>query len=108
MSDEPQPNLLDVAANIDNADPWWRSRAEQAIEQMMREGVEFTSDDIEERFGIPHPTKGEANHVGSLIASYRVRGRIVEVGRRRSHRPSANGRKIAVWRATWAVDAEVA
>ena len=95
----PQGVRLDVAENVEQADAWWRSCAEEALDVLIASGAEFTSDDLELTFGIPHPEKGEANHVGSLIASYRARGRIVEVGRRRSTRPSANGRKIAVWQA---------
>lgn len=93
-------NLLDVAANLANADSWWRSRVQQAIAVLCRVGEPFTSDDVFEQFGIEQPeSRAEKNHVGSAIAHAAKAGRIAEVGRIKSSRPEANGRKITLWMA---------
>ena len=92
-----QPDLF-TAADNPNVDPWLSSRIRQAIAQLCREGQPFTSDEVFERFGIEQPeTRAEKNHVGSIIAHAARIGQIREVGRRRSTRAAANGRKVIVW-----------
>ena len=58
-------------------------------------GRTFTSDDVREVIA-----EKPANNAlyGVLFAKWRCAGKIEEVGRVRSKRPEANGRKISAWR----------
>lgn len=91
-------DLINVADLLDNADPWWRSGAQRALDVLISTGYPFTTDDLRDLGveDIDNPAEQRARW-GSLIASAKAAGRIVEVGRRPSRRPSANGRKVSVW-----------
>jgi hypothetical protein len=56
---------------------------------------DFTSDDLR---GVVTEQPEQPNLFGVLMAHLRCSGSIVEVGRQRSKRPEANGRKITSWR----------
>lgn len=92
-------NLLDVAANLANADTSWKRQAEEALRLAIESGNEFTTDELRD-LGAPDlevPREQQAVW-GSLIAAASRAKRIVELYRRPSDRPSANGRKVIVWR----------
>lgn len=55
----------------------------------------FTADDLHKY--LPQPEHN--GWWGCLVASLRCAGRIKEVGRVRSNRPEANGRKVTLWNA---------
>jgi hypothetical protein len=58
-------------------------------------GRTFTSDDLR---GVVTEQPEQPNLFGVLMAHLRCSGSIVEVGRQRSKRPEANGRKVSTWR----------
>lgn len=97
-----QPDLLSVAQmHEERADPWWRSGADRAVRHLAATGRDFTADDLRE-LGVTDLSnpREQAARWGSLLAAAKAEGLITEVGRRPSVRPSANGRKVAVWRGT--------
>ena len=94
-----EPDLLSVSETVyDRADEWWKRQAEEALRRAAESGVEFTTDELRD-LGAPDldNQREQAAYWGSLTARARREGRIREVGRRPSLRPSANGRKVIVW-----------
>lgn len=92
-------NLFDVAANYPNLDAYWRRQAEEALRVAIESGNEFTTDELRD-LGAPdlEVAKEQQAVWGSLVAAAKAQKRIERVGDRVSSRPSANGRRVAVWR----------
>ena len=90
-----QLELTDLRrAWIDEAAAWLSNRFDQL--------GNFTADDLHKILPAPAP---HPNWYGCLVAKLRCSGAIMEVGRRKSARIEANGRKIAVWAKTSRQDA---
>ena len=92
----------DRVAGVDPEDArkvQWQRRAAKAITWLSHRTDEFTSDDVREMFeteqwfGPHHP-----NAWGAALSAAAARGEIVRVGYRKSSRPAAHGRIVAVWR----------
>ena len=82
---QPELQLCDLKRN-------WISEAYSAIAPDAL--GEFTSDDLHRLLPVP----AQPNWMGALLAKLRCAGRFVEVGRRKSERPEANGRKVTIWK----------
>lgn len=82
------------------ADPaWsWRSDALDAIWELAASGRTFTADDVVAVVGLPDFGPNRNNAVGAVFSSAAKRGWIVSTGvYRKSRRPEAHARVIAVW-----------
>ena len=99
MTASAQPDLLSVSETVyERADEWWKRQAEEALRQAAESAVEFTTDELRD-LGAPdlENRREQSAYWGSLTARAQREGRIREVGRRPSLRPSANGRRVSVW-----------
>lgn len=74
--------------------PDWIELCHSAIALFMRDGHEFTIDDV---YALvpkpPHP-----NHYGAMMSALRKHGLIEETGYVVSKRVAANGRRVLKWR----------
>lgn len=80
----------------DNAGPWWRSTADQAIAAMAALGRPFTADDLVDHTGLPEAVSPRA--MGARFLTAARHGVIEPVGYTTSRRPSARMAVVRVWR----------
>lgn len=77
-----------------NADSWWRSCVDEAVEHLASQRAPFTSDDVRELVTL-EPRSPSA--WGAAIAAHVKAGRLQYLGHRRSTRPESRARAVAVW-----------
>lgn len=73
----------------------WCQREQKVVLDAMRGRVFFTSDDLR---AVVTVQPEQVNLFGVLMAKLRCSGVIEEVGRVRSKRREANGRKVSAWK----------
>lgn len=76
-------------------DPLFAAAARQVIERLAEEGHEFTSDEVHERMTV---TPTHPNSLGAAMHAAKAAGLIEQVGWRKSERPQARARVVAVYR----------
>lgn len=74
----------------------WKERAMQAVVDVARRGVEFTTDEVWAALGDEHPPESRA--MGPIMRNSARDGVIVKTDRvRETNRPEANCRPVAIW-----------
>lgn len=96
MRDARQQRDAGASLADDNAGPWWRSTADQAIAAMAAIGRPFTADDLVDSTGLPEAVSPRA--MGARFLTAARRGVIEPVGYTRSRRRSARCAAVRVWR----------
>lgn len=81
-----------------DAQPDWRTQADETIMQLARSGNAFTSEDVTARIGLPSVGTNKNNAVGAVIAVWARRGLIHDVGWTRTSNPQGHSRKLTIWR----------
>lgn len=78
-----------------NAAEQWKVVANEALDELIATGEEFTADDIAERVGVPedHP-----NAMGGLFSAASKQRRIQPVGMKKVTRPISHARRVLVWK----------
>ena len=84
-----------IAVANENADDWWKSTADQAIDHLASLGRPFSADDVR-ALGVPDPASPRA--WGGRFAAAAKQGRIQRIGYVQSQRPSVHAHPIALWR----------
>lgn len=79
----------------------WQARAWPAMRELAAEGVEFASDQLIERVGLPdpdHPHNSVNSAVGSMFRSASAQGLIRKTGGvRNSTQPHRHGGLVQLW-----------
>lgn len=95
LEDARQARDAGASDALNAAHGWVRVHLEEHLDELIRERVHFTAEDLRARAGTP--LASSPNTIGSVILAASKKGRIECTGYRESTRPEARCRILRVW-----------